>query len=138
MDTKPIRFTEEQIIGILREQEAGAKTADVCRKHGVSSGTFYKFIIRPECRASKSDTPLTPRMTASLSMTNCLTRFLSAASTIQGKRFVQSIVCASGNQPHPIAVALYTQAVAVEFDFVKLIRAGGTFVMFGIQNSNTY
>lgn len=36
-------FTEEQIIGILREQEAGAKTADVCRKHGVSSATFYKW-----------------------------------------------------------------------------------------------
>jgi len=35
--------TEEQIIGILREQKAGAKTADVCRKHGVSSATFYKW-----------------------------------------------------------------------------------------------
>ena len=40
---KPSRFAEEQIIGILREQEAGAKTADVYRKHGVSSATFYKW-----------------------------------------------------------------------------------------------
>jgi len=37
------RFTEEQIIGMLKEQEAGAKTADVCRKHGISSATFFKF-----------------------------------------------------------------------------------------------
>ena len=37
------RFTEEQIIGMLKEQEAGAKTADVCRKHGVSEATFYKW-----------------------------------------------------------------------------------------------
>mgnify|MGYP001822211170 FL=1 len=40
---KRSRFTEEQIIGILREQEAGGKTADVCRKYGVSSATFYKW-----------------------------------------------------------------------------------------------
>ena len=40
---KASRFTEEQIIGILREQEAGVATADVCRKHGISSETFYKW-----------------------------------------------------------------------------------------------
>ena len=37
------RFSEEQIIGILREQEAGRPTADVCRKHGISGATFYKW-----------------------------------------------------------------------------------------------
>ncbi len=37
------RFNEEQIIALLREQEAGAKTADVCRKHGISGATFYKW-----------------------------------------------------------------------------------------------
>ena len=40
---KASRFTEEQIIAILREQEAGMKTADVCRKHGISDATFYKW-----------------------------------------------------------------------------------------------
>jgi putative transposase len=37
------RFTEEQIIGILKEQEAGAKTADLCRRHGISEATFYNW-----------------------------------------------------------------------------------------------
>ena len=36
-------FSEEQIIAILQEQEAEAKTADVCRKHGISDATFYKW-----------------------------------------------------------------------------------------------
>ena len=40
------RFTEEQIIGVLREQDTGAKTAEVCRKHGISSATFYKWKAR--------------------------------------------------------------------------------------------
>lgn len=37
------RFTEDQIIGVLREHEAGAKTADLCRKHGISDATFYNW-----------------------------------------------------------------------------------------------
>jgi putative transposase len=40
---KASRFSEEQIIGMFKEQEAGMLTADVCRKHGVSSATFYKY-----------------------------------------------------------------------------------------------
>ena len=40
---KRSRFTEEQIIAILREQEAGLAVTELCRKHGVSSATFYKW-----------------------------------------------------------------------------------------------
>src|SRR6056297_581822 len=37
------RFTEEQIIGVLKESEAGAKTDDICRRHGISTATFYTW-----------------------------------------------------------------------------------------------
>ena len=40
---KRARFTEEQIIGVLKEREAGAKTADLARKHGVSGATLYNW-----------------------------------------------------------------------------------------------
>ena len=40
---KRTRFTDEQIIGILAEHEAGAKCADLFRKHGMSEGTFYNW-----------------------------------------------------------------------------------------------
>jgi putative transposase len=37
------RFSEEQIIGVLKEHESGVKTADLCRKHGISEATFYNW-----------------------------------------------------------------------------------------------
>ena len=40
---KRSRFSEEQIIGVLREQESGLKVAEVCRKHGISEPTFYAW-----------------------------------------------------------------------------------------------
>jgi putative transposase len=40
---KKSRYTEEQIIAILKQHEAGVKTADLCREHGISDATFYKW-----------------------------------------------------------------------------------------------
>ena len=37
------RFSEEQIIGVLKEHDSGVKTADLCRKHGISEATFYNW-----------------------------------------------------------------------------------------------
>ena len=43
---KRSRFSDEQIIAILKEQEAGMPTAEVCRRHGISPATFYKWKAR--------------------------------------------------------------------------------------------
>jgi putative transposase len=40
---KPKRFTEEQIVGILKQAQAGLKVVDLCRMHGISDVTFYKW-----------------------------------------------------------------------------------------------
>ena len=40
---KASRFSEEQIIAVLREHEAGAKTPELCRRHGISDATFYIY-----------------------------------------------------------------------------------------------
>lgn len=46
---KKSRFSEEQIIGVLKEADAGMKVADLCRKHGISDATFYNWRRRYGC-----------------------------------------------------------------------------------------
>ncbi len=43
------RFTKAQIIGMIKEQEAGMPTAEVCRRHGLIPASFYKFKAKYEC-----------------------------------------------------------------------------------------
>jgi putative transposase len=49
---KRSRFTEEQVIGVLKEQEAGMPSAEVCRKHGISSATFYIYGRLSRCKVT--------------------------------------------------------------------------------------
>ena len=72
---KRSRFTEEQIIAVLQEQEAGVSTADVCRKHGVSSATFYKW----KAKFGGLDVSEARRLKALESENNRLKRMLAEA-----------------------------------------------------------
>lgn len=47
---KKSRFTEDQIIGVLKEHQAGIPTADLCRKHGISDATFYIYGRLSRCK----------------------------------------------------------------------------------------
>ena len=78
---KRSKFTEEQIIGILREQEAGTKTAELCRRHGISSATFYKWRAKyggmdasmmSQMKALEDENRRLKRMYADVSMQNDL------------------------------------------------------------------
>ena len=53
------RHTEEQIIAILKEHEAGVKTADLCRKHGISEASFYNWKV-PSTAGSEAKRLLVP------------------------------------------------------------------------------
>src|SRR5271155_3669354 len=55
---KRARFTEDQIIGVLKEHEAGAKTADLARKHGVSEATLYNW----KAKYGRMDVPEAKRL----------------------------------------------------------------------------
>ncbi len=52
------KFTDEQIVEILREQEAGATATDVCRRHGISQPTFYKWRAKYSDRNALDADPL--------------------------------------------------------------------------------
>lgn len=74
---KKQRSTEEHIIAVLKEQEAGAKVADVCRKHGISEATFYKLPVVSTVRILKGRNlkPLliAPALFALVSLGGCTT-----------------------------------------------------------------
>ncbi len=52
-DDEEERFSEEQIIGILKEQQAGLPVAEICRRHGISDATFYTWRSRYGCRPGR-------------------------------------------------------------------------------------
>lgn len=68
---KRTRFTEEQIIGMLKEAETGAKTGDLVRRHGVSEATIYNWKAKygglsagPSARSGTSQSALEPGLRA--------------------------------------------------------------------------
>jgi putative transposase len=58
---KKSRYTEEQIIGILKQHEAGVKTADFCREHGLRAATFNSWKSKYGGLEVSSNTPRTPQ-----------------------------------------------------------------------------
>ena len=75
------RFSDEQIIAILKEQEAGMPTAEVCRKHGISSASFYKYKAKfggmevsdaRKLRALEDENTRLKKLVADLSLDNAM------------------------------------------------------------------
>ncbi len=76
---KKSRFSEEQIIGVLKEHDAGVKTSDLCRRHGMSPATFYKWKSKfggmdvsdaRRLRALESENSKLKRLVADLTLDN--------------------------------------------------------------------
>jgi putative transposase len=77
------RFTEEQIVGVLKEHEAGVSAADLCRKHGISDGCFYTWRKKyggmqvndlQRLRALESENAKLKRIVADLTLDNTVLR----------------------------------------------------------------
>ena len=74
------RFSEAQIIGMIKEQEAGMPTAELCRKHGLSPGTFSKFKSKYGGMDVSDAAKLSARNDATTSLIGCSHRFSSNAT----------------------------------------------------------
>ena len=77
------RFTEEQIIGILKEAQAGAGTAELCRKHGISDATFYKWRSRYGGMQASDAKRLRALEDENAKLKNLLAEAMLAASTLR-------------------------------------------------------
>jgi putative transposase len=86
-EMKAKRFTEEQIIGVLKEADAGAKVPELCRKHGVSAVTFYRWKAKfggmeisdaKKLKALEHENARLKRMVADLSLDNQMLKDLNA------------------------------------------------------------
>jgi putative transposase len=81
------RFTEEQIIGVLKEAEAGAKVVELCRKHGISQVTLYRWKAKfggmeiseaKKLKALEVENARLKRMVADLSLDNQMLKDLNS------------------------------------------------------------
>lgn len=77
---KRSKFTEEQIIAILREQEAGVKAAEVCRRHGISGATVYAWKAKFGGMEPSDAKRLRVRCIQSLSYPAALKKFAHSSS----------------------------------------------------------
>src|SRR5262249_14697149 len=95
------RFTEEQIIGILKEAEAGAKSIDLCRRHAISQQTFYRWKAKyaglevneaRRLRTLEHENSRLKRLVADLTLDN------QALKELVGKKPGTCVVCHGGNR----------------------------------------